>query len=70
MPHVKVLSWVPVKAARVFVTKLTPYEILVQQVLAPEIHASSMHSLRLSLWIAALCTLLLPAYLHGARCCD
>ncbi|CAE7939507.1 GSO1 [Symbiodinium sp. KB8] len=36
-------------------------------VLAPDVHASSMQSLQLSLWIAALCALLLPAYLHGAR---
>ncbi|CAE7615129.1 RLP19 [Symbiodinium sp. CCMP2456] len=37
------------------------------QVTALNIHASFMQSLRLSLWIAALCALLLPAYLHGAR---
>eukprot|EP00439_Symbiodinium_sp_Y106_P056979 s3915_g8.t1 len=37
------------------------------QVIALNIHASFLQSLRLSLWIAALCALLLPAYLHGAR---
>ncbi|CAE7453798.1 MIK2 [Symbiodinium sp. CCMP2592] len=37
------------------------------RVLAPDVHTSSMRSLQLSLWIAALCALLLPAYLHGAR---
>ncbi|CAE7665709.1 MIK2 [Symbiodinium sp. CCMP2592] len=37
------------------------------EVLAPDIHASWMQSLRLSLWIAGLCAPLLPAYLHGAR---
>ncbi|CAE7378283.1 MIK2 [Symbiodinium necroappetens] len=37
------------------------------QVIAPNIHASFMQSLRLSLWIAAFCALLLPTYLHGAR---
>ncbi|CAE7741147.1 GSO1 [Symbiodinium sp. CCMP2592] len=37
------------------------------QVTALNIHGSFLQSLRLSLWIAAICALLLPTYLHGAR---